>query len=494
MSDTHDSVASLVAKLAHAKVLCVGDLMLDQFVYGDVRRISPEAPVPVLRVDRTRSALGGVGNVGTNLSTLGAEVGLVAVVGDDEHADTVEQLVAEQGITAHLFRVTCRKTSLKTRFIADSQQVLRVDHETTDTIEHELGARVVQSLTDVISSYDVVVVSDYAKGFLTDDLLANLFQLAKRASVPVLVDPKGGNYQRYRGATAVTPNTKEIGELSAAALDDDQSFSDSAKALLEAGRFEAVLVTRGPQGMTLATRDQCTHLTARARQVFDVSGAGDTVIATLAAARAVGASWLQSAQLANQAAGVVVEKIGTAVVELSELHAAVTNEAENTPRRKIVALAGAEERVARWRAQGLTIGFTNGCFDLLHPGHLALLEQAAEACDRLIVGLNSDASVTRLKGDGRPVQNQSARSIVLASVETVDLVVIFDGDTPLPEIDALAPDVLVKGADYKESEVVGADIVKSRGGRVLLATLVDGQSTSATVNQLSSMRGSGRQQ
>jgi D-beta-D-heptose 7-phosphate kinase/D-beta-D-heptose 1-phosphate adenosyltransferase len=470
-----------LAGLASVRVLVVGDIMLDRFVHGDVRRISPEAPVPVLRVAQQSDVPGGAGNVARNVAALGATAILVAVVGDDaEGAGLIDLVGSTRGIEPHLVVAPGQPTSLKTRYMAGGQQMLRADRETTAPIDDALATAVLDRAEAALAACDAVVLSDYAKGVLGADLTARLLAAAARASRPVVVDPKATDLSRYRGAAVLTPNRGELAKSAGHALDGDDAVVDAARVALRQIGGRAVLVTRGAEGMTLVTAEDAVHLPARSREVFDVAGAGDTVIAAFAAALGAGSDLVAAARLANAAAGIVVGKIGTAVVHPDELRHAL----DAADAAKVVGLDAARDRVALWRRRGERVVFTNGCFDLLHPGHVSLLDQARAAGDRLVVGLNADASVTRLKGAGRPVQGEEARARVLASLTAVDLVVIFAEDTPLALLEALRPDVLVKGADYRRDQVVGADQVESWGGRVVLADIMPGHSTTATIARL----------
>ena len=482
----YSALSAIVDALPGARVLCVGDVMLDRFVYGQVERISPEAPIPILRVERERSMLGGAGNVVRNLAVLGAETCFVSVIGDDPAGRDITRLVAaEAGVEPHLLTQRDRSTTIKLRYVAGSQQLLRADSETIAPISSALEIQVVQRAIDDLDRAAVVVLSDYGKGVLTAGATRGIIDAARARGRIVLVDPKGGDYERYRGASLLKPNRRELAEASRMPVDSDQAIVAAARHIIATCGVAEILVTRSQDGMTLiGAEGEPRHLPARAREVFDVSGAGDTVIATLAAALAIGQNTLAAARLANAAASIVVGKIGTAVAERQEIQAALHSRDLMTGEAKTVTLSQALDRVAAWRAKGLKVGFTNGCFDLLHPGHVALLSQARAACDRLIVGLNADASVKRLKGATRPVQSEAARAVVLGSLASVDLVVIFAEDTPLELIRALKPDVLVKGADYTIATVVGADAVQSWGGRVLLADLMAGHSTTATLKKI----------
>jgi D-beta-D-heptose 7-phosphate kinase/D-beta-D-heptose 1-phosphate adenosyltransferase len=470
-------------RLGGARVAVVGDVMLDRYVYGEAERISPEAPVPVLLVSDEKPMLGGAGNVVRNLSALGARSAFLSVVGDDSDAEQIKALLREvAGTEAAIVPVLDRPTSRKTRFVTGGHQLLRVDRERTGPLAHGDEDAVIARVPAMVSGAGAVILSDYGKGVLTDRVIAAVMAAANAAGIPVLVDPKGLDYGRYRGAAVITPNRTELREATAMPTGTSDAVAAAARKIIAECAIAAVLGTRGPQGMTLIERGGVHDIPAVSREVFDVSGAGDTVIATVAAGLAAGLPLLDAAQLANAAAGIVVGKVGTAVAYPDEIRAALSD--LDWRAGKILDRQRATEAVARWRALGQRVGFTNGCFDLLHPGHIHLLKQARAACDRLVVGLNSDASVQRLKGNGRPVQDEAARAAVLASLADVDLVTVFAEDTPQALIAALRPDVLVKGADYSLESVVGAAFVQSYGGKVLLAQLLPGHSTTATVAKL----------
>ena len=487
MSDSH-ALAALVDRLADAHVLCVGDVMLDHFVRGTVERISPEAPIPVLRVDETRSdsMLGGVGNVASNVAALGGRAVLVAVVGQDESGHILGRIARGiAGVDSELVVDPVRRTTVKERFVARSQQMLRVDRETVGPVAQEIEEKLLAAVERHVGACQAVILSDYGKGVLSDGVLRRVIDRATALGLPVVIDPFGPDYARYRGAGIVSPNRAELRLASGEACVDSEEIVAAARALIARCGIATMLVTRSEDGMSLIERNGvATHLAAEAREVVDVSGAGDTVVATVAAALAVGADRATAAALANIAAGVVVQKSGTAVTYPEEIVAALHESEIRASDAKIKPLTAAVRVVEGWRRSGKRIGFTNGTFDLLHPGHLASIRQARAACDRLVVGLNSDASVKRYKGPTRPVQGEAARALVLASLEPIDLVVIFDDDTPIKLIQTLRPDVLVKGAQYQVDQVVGADLVQSYGGKVLLAEMVDGQSTTETIARM----------
>ena len=492
---SRSDLARAVESLTGVRVLVLGDIMLDRFVYGSVERISPEAPIPVLRIAEETAMLGGAGNVLRNLAALGARPHGIAVVGEDAAGAQVEDLaricMAPVEGEIELLRMASHPTTIKDRFIAAGQQLLRVDRDPEAGPDAATAERVEAAALAALEKASVVILSDYGKGLLGERLVAAVIAAAARRGCPVVVDPKGRDFARYRGASWVTPNRRELQEASGQSTGDDEAVAAAARKVIAEAGLAAVLATRSEQGMTLVIsgvggKDAAVHhLKAEAREIYDVSGAGDTVVAAFAAGLGAGLAPVAAAQLANVAAAIVVGKLGTAVARPGEilhaLHASELLAAE----AKVVDLESLAEQVAQWRQAGLKVGFTNGCFDLLHPGHVALLERARAACDRLVVGLNNDASVRRLKGAARPVQGETARAAVLASLASVNRVVIFAEDTPLALIEALRPDVLVKGADYSLEQVVGADVVQAYGGRVVLAELSPGHSTTATIERLS---------
>lgn len=481
-------LAARIWELARAHVLVVGDIMLDRFVSGSVNRISPEAPVPVLKIEHAYSMLGGAGNVIRNIAALGAVPSFIGVIGDDGEGKEVRSLLTEVIGQAdkRLLVEAGRPTTTKIRYLAQDHQLLRVDSEVTAPLSPETGVALIAATEDALDGIEVLVLSDYAKGVLGPTTVCSLIQTAQRAGCRVIVDPKMRDFNVYSGASLITPNRGELIAATGISASTDAEMEQACKQVLAKHDIAAVLATRSAEGMTLATREgDVHHLPANAREVYDVSGAGDTVVAVLSTALAAGVDLIEAAHLANLAAGIVVGKVGTAVVRPEELIHAVHEEHRTEAEKKIVSLETALEHVVAWRRTGLRVGFTNGCFDLLHPGHLSLLRQARAACDRLIVALNSDTSIKRLKGEGRPVQSESARAAVLASLVDVDRVAIFVEDTPVALIKAIRPDLLVKGADYGREAVVGGDIVEGYGGKVLLADLVPGHSTTATIRRLS---------
>jgi D-beta-D-heptose 7-phosphate kinase/D-beta-D-heptose 1-phosphate adenosyltransferase len=466
------------------RVAVIGDVMVDRYITGSVNRISPEAPVPVLLHSAARVVAGGAANVAANAAALGAIVRLVGLVGKDSEADEL-RAVLEIHPTIDLSGLivdTGRPTVTKTRVMSGRQQIVRIDAESGSLCSPEIEAALISAGNVAIADCDILVLSDYAKGVLSDAVISALIAEANARHVPVIVDPKRRTFEAYRGATLVTPNRKELFE--ATGMPDDTDATAALAAEVAAAQFGGdVLVTRAEKGMTLWRQGGViTHVPAEAREVFDVSGAGDTALAALAVSMSIGLPVETAMARANAAAAIAVGKLGTAIVTRLELNAAILRGrlASETPgafasRERAVEIAQA------WQAHGQKVVFTNGCFDLLHPGHIALIELAASHGDRLIVALNADDSVKRLKGPSRPLQDEAARARVIGALRAVDLVVLFEEDTPLEIIQALKPDVLVKGADYAENEVVGADFVKANGGRLVLAPIVPGKSTSALV-------------
>ena len=468
-------------------VLCVGDLMLDRFVYGQIERISPEAPVPVLRLDRTREMLGGAGNVANNIAALGGRATLVALLGVDPAADRVRSLIAgTPAISPHLVETPRRPTICKTRFVAAGQQVVRTDEESLLPLDSWEEASLIAAIEAAAGGAQAIVLSDYGKGVVGPGVIAGAVRAARRHGIPVFVDPKSDDFSLYHGVTCLTPNLKELAAAARMPVHDEAAVVAAARKVMADAGAASVLATRAEKGMILVEADGAVHVApARAREVFDVSGAGDTVIATLALARASGRSLAQSASIANAAAGVVVSKAGTATAHIGEvLHELGDDDQGDDHPPSLVALEVAAGMAEHWKSQGLVVGFTNGCFDLVHSGHIALLAAARSQCDRLIVALNSDASVSGLKGPSRPINPLERRAQVIAAIRYVDCVIAFDQETPLDLISRLLPDVLVKGADYTRDTVVGADLVEAAGGRVYLAPLVKGQSTTQTLRKI----------
>ncbi len=473
----------LLGDVPGKRVACVGDLMVDRFVYGSVSRVSPEAPIPVLKRQRTLMMLGGAGNVARNVAALGGSAALVGLVGGDGIAHEASGLVGaeEPAIEGYLVTDPSRPTTLKTRFVSGGQQLLRVDLEESRPVEGEVEQRLIRTLKDAARGAGVILISDYGKGVVTDAVIA----AARESAARVIVDSKARSFARYGDIDLVKPNAAELAYATELPTETDAEIEAALARALELWAAKGVLATRAGKGLSLALRGQSVrHFPTEAREVFDSSGAGDTTLAALGLALAAGASMDDAIAFAQLASGVAVGKAGTATVSADEVLEAQLLAHRTPAEAKIATPQRMAEEVARWRGQGLRIGFTNGCFDVLHRGHVAYLAQAKGWCDRLIVGLNSDASVRALKGEGRPVNDLESRALVLAGLRSVDLVAPFDEATPVKLIEAARPDVLIKGADYTEDQVVGGDLVKSWGGEVRLADLVDGYSTTAAIARL----------
>jgi len=470
-------------------ILCVGDLMLDEFVYGEVTRISPEAPTPVLAVQRSVIEIGGAGNVARNIAGLGARCIFVGLIGKDDAGRTLTDALAKLDglVVPQLVADAGRHTTRKVRFVSEhhSSHLMRADWETAQPASAASEAAVIAHAEAALPRADAVVLSDYAKGVLTVRAVRAIIDGARRLGKPVIVDPKGHDYSLYKGATLITPNRAELGAAMHRPVTTEAEIAKAAAELAGIVDSEAVLVTRSEEGMTLQVKGHAPiHIPAYPVKVRDVSGAGDTVAAVMAVLMAMQAPFDSAMRAANAAAAVVVGKRGTATVTLAELRHRILPAAALAEEDKIVFdWSVLDERFAEWRRHGLRIGFTNGCFDILHRGHIKLLAEARAACDRLVIGLNSDASTARLKGQGRPLNPAEGRAEVLAALEAVDLVVVFEEDTPIELIKRVRPAVLVKGADYKREDVIGRDVVEEAGGEVILVDLMPGHSTTAIVER-----------
>lgn len=476
--------------MAAARILVAGDIMLDRFVYGAVERISPESPVPVLSISRENAMLGGAGNTLANLAGLGVKARALSVVGNDEEGAQIRKLAEAQGIdTAGLLIDDERPTIVKTRFLAGHQQLLRTDFERKQPLSSAKEKALLQKAEELISNVDALIISDYGKGMLSDHVICALIEQAKAKKIPVLVDPKGFDYARYKGASVITPNKKELGEATGLTrLASDEDIVIAARKLINQSGVEAVVATRSRDGMSVVqNKGEPLHLRTKDIEVFDVSGAGDTVIATVAAALAAGAALNDAAALANIAASIVVAKVGTAPIRLQELQDALDGV---TASAELCTLDVAAENVRRWKAKGLKVGFTNGCFDVLHVGHVSYLAAARRQCDRLVVGLNRDTSVKILKGEGRPVHDEASRAAVLSALSSVDMVVMFGAEkegqdnTAIALIEKLQPDLYFKGGDYTESQIPETPAVKAAGGQVCIMPFAEGHSTTASIAKI----------
>ena len=468
----------VLPSLSSANVLVVGDLMLDRYWHGDTSRISPEAPVPVVLVGESEERAGGAGNVALNITALGAKTCLMGYTGDDEACGALEKLLKPVGIDCVFDKLVGVATITKLRVLSRHQQLIRLDFE--DGFEKQKADNLLKSFNTQLAKAGTVVLSDYGKGTLRQ--VQEFIKLARKAGKPVLVDPKGSDFKKYRGATIITPNMTEF-EGVVGPCEDDEDIVKKGQDLMISLELEALLITRSERGMTLLQKDlPAIHLPTRAKEVFDVTGAGDTVISVLAAALAAGESFADATALSNLAAGIVVSKLGTATVSMHELRRAIRD--QHQIQRGIVDEDALLELINDSKEHNETVVMTNGCFDILHAGHVAYLEQARELGDRLIVAVNDDASVKRLKGPERPVNTMEKRMRMLAALACVDWVVPFYEDTPTRQICRLQPNILVKGGDNDPAKIPGGDCVRESGGEVKVLTYIDGVSTTGIISMI----------
>jgi len=479
-----DTVKHFGSRNQHA--LVIGDVMLDRYLIGEVSRISPEAPVPVVLLKSQQDRAGGAANVAANLSLLGIKTHIIGCMGNDGEAAILLDLMTHADIdTTNIIRSAQRPTIAKTRILGGHQQMMRVDQESSTTFTATENSQLLDAINQQLAlTPAIVILSDYAKGLLGAEICQHVISQCNAKHIPVLVDPKGHDYSKYKHATALTPNKKETAEACTTST-HDPNLIDKATALKNNLDLRFLVVTRGEEGISLID-DHAHLLPATAKQVFDVSGAGDTVIATLAAGLISELSPLEALQLANIAAGVVVGKVGTVPISRDDLTEALTSEQTSEQAHKVCDLEQLRKKVQVWKKANQKIVFTNGCFDLLHAGHVTYLEAAKKRGDRLILGLNTDRSVSALKGPTRPIVNENDRARVLAALESVDAVILFDEDTPLNLINAVKPDVIAKGSDYTANQVVGGKEVQSWGGEIALIDLVEGRSTSNIIKKMNS--------
>ncbi len=488
----------LLERFQNTPITLVGDVMLDRYLYGNAERLSPEAPVPVLHYQHEQSRLGGAGGVAANLAALGAQVRLLGCVGQDPAAAELRRLLAERQIDDGYLRcVADRPTTCKTRLVGlaqhrHPQQMLRIDYECPTAIGQEDQAALLRSAAQAMEGSAALCIEDYNKGTLSDEMCQALISLARRRDIPVLIDPAAiTDYRRYRGASALKLNRLEAAKATGLPMETEAQWFAAAERLLDTLDLQAVIISLDKRGAVLATRDQRPeHLPTRPRQVYDVTGAGDMVLAAVTLCRAAGGSWRDAVLLGNLAGGLEVERFGSVPITRQELAADILT-ASAGEGGKIRTSEQLLAQLAAHRAAGKKIVFTNGCFDLIHLGHVEYFRFAKRQGDVLVVGVNTDAGIRRLKGDKRPIVSQADRLSVLEELCSIDYLVLFDDDTPLALIDALSPDVLVKGADYRRDQVVGADLVESRGGRVALAPLIDGRSTSGVIRRILDAYGDG---
>lgn len=464
-------------------ILVIGDVMLDNYYMGEIKRISPEAPVPVFRKKSERSVLGGAANVAANLVAANQKVSIMSIIGNDDNGKRLLEYFKNKGINTDLIQILDRATTIKTRFLANNnQQVLRLDVEDVEPISEKTCKDLLKKLEDEIDCYHLILLSDYLKGLLTPEFTQGVLKMAHTHNIPAIIDVKDPHIEKYYGADLLKPNLKELRDLTGMPAKTDNEIIEAANKLRQQCACKYVLCTCGAQGMVLVSEDQRPlFIAAQCREVFDVSGAGDTTIAYLAAAMANGIDMNDAVTIANYAAGIQVGKVGTSSVYMQEVRDFISNE-DNGTSHKILQ----PEDIENFRQNNINkkIVFTNGCFDILHVGHKRYLQQAAALGDILVVGVNSDASVRRLKGPSRPINAEQDRAEMLCALGFIDYVVIFDEDTPYELIKKIQPDVLVKGGDYKPEEVVGRDIVEARGGKLVLIPFIEGKSTTNIIKKI----------
>jgi len=477
----HRVVELIEGAWRNKQVLVIGDLMLDRYVWGNVARISPEAPVPIVRAVLQNERPGGAANVAMNIIGLGGKATLFGFVGEDADGATLEKHLREAGINSRMTIVPGHPTTTKLRVLCGKQQMLRLDMEETDGYPADVHRVLIEQIESAMPSADAVVLSDYAKGVLTEDVCQQVIRAARRGGIPVLVDPKHRSFARYRGATTICPNLVELSVVTGIEMQDLDALLAAGQKLTKELGLDCLTATLSEKGIAVIRENTKFLAPTVARQVFDVSGAGDTVIATLALAIASGLEMETAVQIANVAAGIAVSKVGTVPVNKDELLMNLMSDIALSAQEKVLSLEQLRVRTSVWRSSGQSIVFTNGCFDLLHVGHIALLEDARREGDRLIVAINSDASVRGLKGASRPIMGERERSRILAALTAVDAVVVFEDPTPLGIIEVLRPDVIVKGGDYTEETVVGAKEVHSWGGRVKIVPTIKGFSTTELI-------------
>jgi D-beta-D-heptose 7-phosphate kinase/D-beta-D-heptose 1-phosphate adenosyltransferase len=467
------------------RLLVIGDLILDEYIWGAVTRISPEAPVPILETKSENLTLGGAANVANNLVALGCEVHLVGAIGQDEKGDKLVSLIEEKGIFSKgIFRFVHRPTTSKIRVVAHNQQILRIDKEDNRPITEETENRIIKYINKALPDMDIVICSDYRKGILTEKVFNAVTHRAKNSKKRVIVDPKSSDFELYKGATIITPNQFEVEKAVPIKIQDKIDLDRAAEYLLNLTHAEVLLITRGKDGMTLyPNKEKHVDIPTQAKEVFDVTGAGDTVVSVLAMALAVGFNPADSAWLSNMAASIVVGKVGTAVVTLNEINEYLQEEMFRTS-QTVLKLEELKKIVSLAKGTGKTVVFTNGCFDLIHGGHIEFLQKAREKGDLLVVGLNSDKSVKSIKGKGRPIKSEKERANIISALRYIDYITIFDETTPEELIREVRPDILVKGDDYAIDEVVGREIVEGYGAKVELIPIVEGLSTTNIVAKI----------
>lgn len=475
-----------IKRLNSLKIIVIGDLMLDRYISGKVNRTSPEAPVPIIHIDNVTTSPGGAANVASNLKSAGANVELYGVIGKEIEGDLLLNHIRNFKILSKgIIRVSGRPTTTKNRVIAENQQVVRYDNEASNPIDNKDKKKI---LTKVFTSInktkpDAVIFSDYAKGVISKDLISNIIKITRKNNILSIADPKGANLSKYKGVNVITPNLKEAQFLSGLQISDNNSLNRVTRLLIEKCNLDGLLLTRGKDGISYRLKNEKTkHISSYTKDVYDVTGAGDTVISTFTLSLLITGNWEYSVKMANSAAGIIVSRVGTSSISQQEL--LDLYEAGYIVQSKVIELKALENEIRKNKRKNKKIVFTNGCFDLLHPGHIDIIRKAKTLGDILVVAINSDYSVKRLKGNSRPLIPETQRANILASLETVDFVTVFSEDTPIEIIKSLKPDIIVKGGDYKPQQVVGKDIVESYGGKVCIFPLLENYSTTSLLEKL----------
>ena len=480
----YQNISENILSLLNSKILCLGDLMLDNYIIGVTDRISPEGPIPVLDVKKEVNMLGGVGNVVRNLGTFSTQTYLVGLLGNDYRGREVEKKLEQINVIKNIIKDSNRPTITKSRFIANNQQILRVDKEKIIPIDSKIEKKIYQFSKEKILKTNAIIISDYKKGLITKNILKKIISFAKKNKKPVVIDPKSTDFDKYRGATIITPNIDELEAVVKKKLVHDKEIINASRQLILKFNFDYVLVTRGKLGMILISKKgkNILNLDAEAEEVFDVSGAGDTVASFITLGLANKIKIEEIIKIANVAAGIVVNKTGTSVAHLSEMLASVNK--NNYPISKVVDLREAEKIINFWKNKKNNVGFTNGCFDYLHPGHVSLFKQAKQKCSKLIVAVNSDSSIRKNKGPSRPKQKLNTRLQILNSIPLIDLIIVFCDKTPINIIKKIKPHLLVKGSDYKENKIIGAKDVKKNGGKIFRAKILGNFSSSVIIDEI----------
>ena len=478
----HSKLTNIINKIQNKKVLVIGDIMLDQYVFGSVERISPEAPIPIININDTKASIGGAGNVLNNLNSLNIKTSFISIIGKDAAGKTLKKYIENlKNVEYALLIDENRKTTCKTRYMSEGQQLFRTDDETPNILDKALKEKIFKYFLLFIKQTDIIIFSDYGKGVFLDNLFCQkLIKAALKKKKKVIVDPKGNNFEKYKGSFFITPNTKEAFKATKINPMNNHLTEKCGKIIINNKWSDNVLLTRSANGLSIIQTNKNEHIKSNTEEIFDVTGAGDTVIALFSAAIAAENNYSDSAHFANIGASIVVKKSGTTSLTSAELIKSINSK----KLIKIFNKNNIKNTVNKWRNDNLKIGFTNGCFDLIHSGHIDMFIKASESCDRLIVGINSDQSIKRLKGNQRPLLDLEARQKLLSALDMIDAIISFKEDTPLKLIKIIKPNILFKGADYQIKEIIGAEYIKNIGGKVKRIKLTKNHSTSKLVSML----------